>query len=58
MLRALELPEPIYYMGWIIQPTPNGVFVYERKDTVKGTDKAFPSIPEAMRYIESRGLRD
>ena len=45
--------EPIYYRGWVIQPTFEGTFVYDRRDTATATvKKAFGNISEAAEYID------
>lgn len=46
------MPEPIYYLGWIVQPTRYGCFVYDRRDhSVGGVGKLFAGLGEAFRFI-------
>lgn len=43
--------EPIYYMGRVIQPTPNGYYVIEG-ETRFPSDIKFDELEEAYRYID------
>jgi len=46
---------PVYFMGWVIQPTPHDVFAYERVDTVQAqVEHRFSTIGRAMAYVERR----
>lgn len=44
---------PIYYLGWIIQPTLEGFWVYQRIDTSKSHSLLFRTADEAYKYIHS-----
>ncbi len=45
------IEEPIYYLGWIIQPTSKGFEVYQALDTSKPHSYFFGCICEAYNYI-------
>lgn len=48
----LEPPAPIYYMGWVIQPSWEGDFwVISREDTRRAPEKKFCSSEDALIYI-------
>jgi len=46
--------KPLYYMGWIIQPTIEGWEVYDREDSSRYRGQFFESAEEAMDYIEEQ----
>ena len=46
--------QPLYYMGWIIQPSLEGYFVYDREDHRASTADRFDSLEEAYRYIDEQ----
>jgi len=48
--------EPIYYLGWIIQPMSilGNCTAYERVDTCGPRYLSFGSVREAKRFIRSR----
>lgn len=45
--------EPIFFLGWIIQPTVDGFEVYERVDTCKPNSRHFNTSGEAITYIRA-----
>ena len=51
--RGGVIPEPIYYLGWCIQASPKGWWVYQRNDTVRPVGKLFQLIEEAYNFIDS-----
>lgn len=44
----------IYWFGWIVQPTLNGYFVYDRQDHASQSRERFTTMSGAMNYIRSR----
>ena len=44
-------PDPIYHLGWIIQPMPEGYEVYQRLDTSKPHCYFFGTLREAFNYV-------
>ncbi len=56
VLIAFEETKPIYYLGWIIQPTVNGFFVSDRSDRdiigMNRNSSCFNTIEEALGYID------
>jgi len=56
VLIAFEESKPIYYLGWIIQPTLNGFYVIDRSDRdIIGVNKnagRFNTVKEASEYID------
>lgn len=46
--------EPIYYLGWVIQPTQRGYVVYDREDRSREITADFPTMREAEEYIDGK----
>lgn len=51
-----EVPGPIYYFGWVIQPSGTGgaCYAFERLDTASPKGKSFKSVEEAEEYISKK----
>ena len=47
-------PEPTYYKGWAIWPSPNGFVACERTDTQFPDEPQFEYEEDAKRYIDNR----
>jgi len=47
-----KVPEPFYYKGWVIQPSPLGFVVSENLDTSMPESNAFGNIETACQYID------
>lgn len=51
-MSRIAIPEPIYYFGWIIQPTSHGYVVYDRQDHFGGEKgRPFRTLEEAYGFI-------
>lgn len=46
--------EPIYYFGWVIQPTPFGYVVFDKRDHSRDPGVTLPTVEEAKKYIDER----
>ena len=44
MMQPIVMFQPLYYMGWIIQPSLEGYFVYDREDHRASTADRFDSL--------------
>lgn len=49
---------PIFYLGWIIQPTLEGFEVYDRLDRSHYVGRFFPTVEEACAYIGDQALEN
>lgn len=49
--------EPIYYLGWIIQPTIEGFEVYPRVDGGKNESVHFEDSEDAFLFVEGQVRR-
>jgi hypothetical protein len=49
--RVMQIPEPIYYKGWVIQPKFDGFYVYDNKDHSKDTTLRFQAI---YKYVDRK----
>jgi hypothetical protein len=52
--RSIQIPQPIHYKGWIIQPKFDGFYVYDNKDHNKDTALRFQAIGEAYKYVDRK----
>jgi len=52
MKSTPQTPTPIPHLGCIVQPTPNGYFVNRRTDTSMASRDVFPTMNEALDFIE------
>lgn len=57
-MESLEDLEPIYFLGWIIQPTSRGYFVYDRLDHYRGASLSFATAREAYHFIDRAVHKD
>ena len=47
--------EPIFYMGWVIQPTSDGCIVYDRQDhSAAYRTERFQRLREAYNYVNGQ----
>ncbi len=46
--------DPVYYLGWYIQPTLEGYYVCMREDSSKPCLARFDDVEEAKAYIEEK----
>ena len=51
------VPKPIYYKGWVIQPSFYGYSVSDRADHNKDSSMRFDTASEAYQYIDKKTRR-
>jgi len=49
----MEVLEPWYYRGYVIQPHPDGYFVISCEDKRSQSELKFPSMEQAAAYIDN-----
>jgi hypothetical protein len=56
VMISFDESRPVYYLGWIIQPTINGYYVYDRRDRdiigLNNSVRIFDTIEEAFKYVD------
>ena len=45
---------PVYWFGWMIQPTLKGYFVYDRQDHRSRARDRFDTLDEAVNFIRGK----